>query len=134
MVDITNDISKNQAIPHKGEIHQKYSMEFKKATIKYAQENSIHSAAKKFKVDRKRVCELVHVKLTDVELEEEVLSWIQQLHLNILRISRKLIMFKDKSICNEKCGDSEELKVGFVASNGWLTKFLKRTTFLCEDK
>ena len=35
-------------------------MEFKKATIKYAQENSIHSAAKKFKVDRKRVCELVH--------------------------------------------------------------------------
>ena len=60
MVDITNDISKNQAIPHKGEIHQKYSMEFKKATIKYAQENSIHSAAKKFKVDRKRVCELVH--------------------------------------------------------------------------
>ena len=43
-------------------------------------------------------------------------------------------MFKAKSICNEKCGDSEELKVGFVASNVWLTKFMKRTTFLCEDE
>ena len=68
-------------------------MEFKKATIKYAQENSIHSAAKKFKVDRKRVGEWVQKeekvtsmegkrfrrdggerKLRDVELEEEVLS------------------------------------------------------------
>ena len=83
-------------VSHKGERRQKYSMEFKKATIKYAQENSIHSAAKKFKVDRKRVREWVQKedkvtsvkgkrfrldgggrKLTDVELEEEVLSWIQ---------------------------------------------------------
>ena len=55
-----DDISKNQAISHKRERRQKYSMEFKKATIKYAHENSIHSAAKKFKVDRKRICELVH--------------------------------------------------------------------------
>ena len=34
-------------------------MEFKKATIKYAQESSIHSAAKKFKGDQKRVRECV---------------------------------------------------------------------------
>ena len=87
---MTSDISKNQAISHKGEIRQKYSMEFKKATIKYAQENSIHSAAKKFKVDRKRVREWVQKeekltsikgkrfrldggrrKRTDVELEEK---------------------------------------------------------------
>ena len=71
-------------------------MEFKKATIKYGQENSIHIAAKKFNVDRKRVREWVQKqekvrsmkgkgfrldgggrKLTDAELEEEVLSWIQ---------------------------------------------------------
>ena len=57
-----DDISENQAISHKGERRQKYSMEFKKVTIKYAQENSIHSAAKKFKVDQKRVCELVQKK------------------------------------------------------------------------
>ena len=63
------------------------------ATIKYALENSIHSAAKKFRVDRKRVSEWVQKeekvtsmkgkrfrldgggrKLRDVELE--VLSWM----------------------------------------------------------
>ena len=62
-------------------------------------------------------------KLTDVELEE-VLSWIQR-RSNMLRVSGKLIMFKVKSIYGEKCGDNEELKAGFVASNGWLTKFMK---------
>ena len=65
-------------------------------------------------------------KLTDVELEEKVLSWIQQRRSNMLRVSRKLIMFKAKSIYNEKCGDNEELKAGFIANNGWLTKFMKR--------
>ena len=44
----------------------------------------------------------------------------------MLRVSRELIMFKAKSIYDEKCGDNEELKAGFVASNGWLTKFMKR--------
>ena len=140
-----DDISENQAISHKGERRQKYSMEFKKATIKCTLENSIHSAAMKFKVDRKRVLEWAQKeekvismkakrfrvdsggrKLTDVELEEEVLAWIQQRRSNMLRVSRKLIMFKAKSIYNEKCGDNEELKAGFVASNGWPTKFMKR--------
>ena len=155
-----DDISKDQAISHEGERRQKYSMEFKKATIKYAQENSIHSAAKKFKFDRKTVRECVQKekkvtsmkgkrfrvdgggwKLTDVELEEEVLSWIQQRGSNMLRVSRKLIMFKAKSIYNEKYGDSEELKAGFVASNGWFPKFMKwnnlsirrRTTIAQKD-
>ena len=44
----------------------------------------------------------------------------------MLCVSRKLIMFKAKSIYDEKFGDNEELKAGFVASNGWLTKFMKR--------
>ena len=52
-------ISENQAISHEGERRQKYSMEFKMVTIKYDQKKSIHNAAKKFKVDRKRVCEWV---------------------------------------------------------------------------
>ena len=65
-------------------------------------------------------------KLAHVELEEEVLSWIQQRRSNMLRVSRKLIIFKAKSIYNKKCGDNEELNAGFVANNGWLTKFTKR--------
>ena len=60
-------------------------------------------------------------KLTNVEL-----SWIQQRRSNMLCVSVKLIMFKAKSIYDEKFGDNEELKAGFVASNGWLTKFMKR--------
>ena len=83
-----DDINENQAISHKGERCQRYSMEFKKATIKHSQENSIHSATKKFKFDRKKVCEWIQKeekatsmkekrfrldgggwKLTDVELE-----------------------------------------------------------------
>ena len=119
------DISENQAISHKRERCQKYSMEFKKATIKYAQESSIHSAAKKLKADRKRVCQWVQKeekvtsikekrfrlngggrKLEDVELDEEVLSW------------KNNNMFKAKSIYDEKSGDNEELKARFVASNG----------------
>ena len=119
------DISENQVISHKRERCQKYSMEFKKATIKYAQESSIHSAAKKLKADRKRVCQWVQKeekvtsikekrfrlngggrKLKDVELDEEVLSW------------KNNNMFKAKSIYDEKSGDNEELKARFVASNG----------------
>ena len=42
------------------------------------------------------------------------------------RVSRKLIMFKAKSIYDKKCGDNEELKAWFITSNGWLTKFMKR--------
>ena len=120
-------------------------MEFKKATMKYPQENSIYGAAKKFKVDRKRVREWVQEeekvtpmkgkrfrfdgggrKLINAELEEEVLGWIPQRRSNMLRVSRKVIIFKAKSIYDEKWGDNEELKAGFVANNGWLTKFMKR--------
>ena len=152
LVDMMDDISENLAKSHKGERRQKYSMEFKKATIKYTQENSIHSAAKKFKVDRKRVREWAQKegkvtsmkgkrfrldgggrKLTDVELED-VLRWMQQRHSNMIRVSRKLIMFKAKSIYDEKCGDDVELKPGFAASNGWLTKFMKRNNLQRNNK
>ena len=100
------DINVNQALSLKRERRQKYSMEFKKVNIKYAQENSIHNTEKKFKVGRKRVCECVQKeekvtsmkgkrfrldgggrKLADVELEEEVLSWIQERRSNIGHVS-----------------------------------------------
>ena len=51
------------------------------------------------------------------------------------------ITFKAKSTYDEKCGNNEELKAGFVASNGWLMKFMKwnnlpmqrRTTIVQKD-
>ena len=65
-------------------------------------------------------------KLTDNELEDEVLNWIHRLRENMLCVSRKCIMFKAKAIFHEKCGDDEALKESFVASDGWLVKFMKR--------
>ena len=44
----------------------------------------------------------------------------------MLRVSRKLIMFKAKSIYDEKCDDNEELKAGFVTSNGWIMIFTEK--------
>ena len=46
----------------------------------------------------------------------------------MLRVSRKLIRFKAKSIYDEQCGENEELKAGFVASDGWLMKFMNRNS------
>ena len=77
-----DDISENQTISLKG------SMEFKKATIKYAQENSIHSAAKKFKVNRKRVREWVQKeeKVTSVKGKDSELVVVGG---NLQRLSLK---------------------------------------------
>ena len=47
----------------------------------------------------------------------------------MLCVSRKLIMFKAQSIYDERCGDNAELKDGFVANNGWLTKFMRWNNF-----
>ena len=136
--------SSTQAMSHKGEQRNKYTMEFKRKVINYAKENSYNGAARKFKIDRKRVREWVNQedkvlkmkgkrfrvegggrKLTDNELEDEVLNWIHRQRENILRVSREL-MFKAKAIFNEKCGDDEALKESFFASNGWLVKVIKR--------
>ena len=112
-------------------------MEFKRKVINYAKENSYNGAARKFKVDRKRVREWVNQedkvlkvkgkrfrvegggrKLTHNELEDEFLNWIHRRRENMLRVSRKLIMFKAKAIFDEKFGGDETLKESFVASNG----------------
>ena len=124
----------------------KYTMEFKRKVINYDKENSYNGVARKFKIEPKRVREWVSQKdkvlkmkgkrfrvegggrkLTDNELEDKVLNWIHRQRENMLRVSRKLIMFKSKAIFDEKCGDDEALKESFVPSNGWLVKFMKRS-------
>ena len=37
-------------------------------------------------------------------------------------------MFKAKSVYDERCGENEALKAGFIASNGWLVKFMYRNS------
>ena len=96
-------------------------MEFKIDVVKYAKQNSNNNAAKNSKVDRKRIREWVQngnkllpmkrsrcrfhgggQKLTDAELEEQVLSWIHERCAHMLHVSRKIIMFQAKSIYDEK--------------------------------
>ena len=52
--------SSTQAMSHKGEEINKYTMEFKRKVINYAKENFYNEAARKFKIDRKRVREWVN--------------------------------------------------------------------------
>ena len=77
-------------------------MEFKRKVINYAKENSYNGAARKYKIDRKRVREWVNQenkvlkmkgkrlrvegggrKLTGNELEDEVLNWIHRRRENM---------------------------------------------------
>ena len=42
-------------------------------------------------------------KLSDESLEEELLRWIHEGRARMLRVSRKLVMFKAKSIYDTNC-------------------------------
>ena len=113
--------------------------------------NSNRGAAVKFHIDVKRVREwrqkkdkIVAMKskrkrldgagkkLMDEQLEEDLLKWILERRSNMLRVSRKLIMFKAKLMFDEMCGEDSTEKDSFVASRGWLQKFMKRNCHSCR--
>ena len=50
----------------------------------------------------------------------------------MLSVSRKLIMKKAKILDDESVGDDLSTKEAFVASQGWLEKFM--TVYLCVDE
>ena len=58
-------------------------------------------------------------------MEECLLEWILGRRSNEVRVSRKLIAVKAKSIYDEKCNEECEKEM-FIASDGWLTKFMRR--------
>ena len=64
-------------------------------------------------------------ELTDTDLEDELVEWIYNRRENMLRVSRKLIMSKAKYIYDENHSDPATTDA-FVASPGWLEKFMKR--------
>ena len=135
---------------HRGEKIKSYSIEFKLTAIDYANLNSNRAASRKYGVDEKRIrewkkkhAELSNArvkkgglfkkrlegggrKITDEDIEEHVLNWIHARRDNRLRVSRKLIMRKAKTLYDESVGDDECEKSAFVASRGWLEKFMKR--------
>ena len=53
----------------------------------------------------------------DPELEEEVVCWVYSMRQKILRVGRKMIMFKVKKIFDDKTTDPAS-RNAFVASRG----------------
>lgn len=135
---------------HKGGKIKSYSLQFKLDAVKFAELHSNRAASKKLNVDEKRIREWrkKHEKISqaraqkggagkkrlegggrkilDSDVEEKVLNWIHERRENRLRVSRKLIMRKAKMFYDESVGDDECAKEAFVASRGWLEKFMKR--------
>ena len=140
-----------------GDKRRAYTVEFKTTVVKYAQANSGRSAAKKFNVDERRVREwrqqfeaLSEIKkksggakkmrlegggrkITNLDLEEDVLNWIHKRSANMLRVSCKL-MRKAKAIHDGSIGNDPAAQTSFVASCGWLEKFMKRNCLSLRRK
>ena len=130
---------------HAGKKVSSYSTEYKVEAIKFAEENkSISSAAKKFNVDRKRIREWQSAKAKlqaadnkrkrlegggrkpfDVGLEDELLEWVHERRSSGLRVSRAMISHKARAIHEQKC-KAGQVSPSFIASNGWVQKFMAR--------
>ena len=135
---------------HKGEKVRSYSFDFKLEVIRYAEKNSNHAAAEKYKIDRNSIrdwwkkrdkIEKLRVKrsggakrqrldgggrhLTSEEIEENLLEWIFDRCIKGLRVSRKIIMLKAAKFQEEK--EKEDLNITKLTfSQGWLEKFMNR--------
>ena len=139
-----------QTVSHKGEKRRKFTLQFKSSVVEYALSASNREAARKFDVDEKRVREwrannekLNQLKstsqgakrmrlegggrkITNFDVEEQLLEWIHERRANSLRVSRKLITCKAKALHDDSVEDDHAAQEAFVASRGWLEKFTKR--------
>ena len=64
-------------------------------------------------------------KITNADLEAEILGWVHERRSCMLSVSRKLIMRKAKRNHNEST-DNQAISDSFVAGRGWLEELLKR--------
>ena len=136
----------------RGKKKRSYSMEFKKQVVIYAEANSNRSAASRFDVEPKRVREWKKDidkinatkskrqrldgggrKCIDADLEQDLVHWIYEKRSRMLHVSRKMIMWKAKSIFEEK-NEDPALKDTFLASRGWCEKFMRRHGFSLRRK
>ena len=82
-------------------------------------------------------------KLTNEEMERELAEWILSMRQKRLRVSRKMIQRQALILFSDFCArkEAENLdtntstgKRSFVASNGWLQKFLQRNDFTLRKR
>ena len=73
-------------------------------------------------------------KLTENDFKTDLLEWIHEHRANMLGVSRKLIMRKAKATHDEVSDGGLSVQRSFVASRGWLDKFLKRNGLSLKRK
>ncbi|KAM4625025.1 uncharacterized protein ACJ7VT_003510 [Polymixia lowei] len=127
---------------------KKYDLKFKLSVVNFAEQNSGEAAARHFSVDPKRVREWKKNKLelqrlpeedckrarlrgggrkkTSQEMELALCEWIHGMRAQHIRVSRKMIRAKAKEIYATVSDSNGEY---FVASPGWLDRFLNRNDF-----
>ncbi len=135
--------------------NRSFSMSFKRDAIAFAEETTNRCAAKKFKVDGKRIREWRQNKELIIEacekgiekhrlkgagrkvahqaMEEELIRWYKEQKSNGLLVSRRLVMQKARILHDEMC-DDETKKGQFFASAGWLQKFQQRYGLSFREK
>lgn len=124
-----------------------YSKEFKLEAVQHAREVSKHAAATKFGVSRgtiqqwvkqeKDLNELPSIQakrlkgggrhLTSIELENELLKWIREERTSKHKVSRRSI--RKMALKLASASTIDELNNNFVASEGFLQKFMKRNRY-----
>lgn len=141
--------------------HRKYTLKFKQEVILYAKQNSVNAAANKFGIHRKSVQEwkqqearLIDIqnpkkrfrlegngrKIKHDEVEAAVLQFFKEMRDKKLRVTRGRLRHKAREIyLNLSAGTDTEEEGQFVASEGWMTKFLdrnglvlRRSTTVCQ--
>ena len=126
----------SKLMSHKGSKIKSYTMSFKVNVATFSGRNSINSASLKFNVDRKRVREwmsnineISSKKSTRKKLDgggrKPVISEIEE------NLSRKMIQIKAKAMFDDKT-DDPAVKETFLASTGWIQKFMKRHHLSCR--
>ena len=143
-VEIMAETNMEDLSSHKGKKLKSYNIQFKLDAMKFAEENSNHSASRKFGVAVKRIREWrgnkdqleklrqcsngakrfrldgAGEKPLAPEMEDVLLEWIHSRRLKGLRVSRKLIMRKALHLSKEQQNMDD-----FMASNGWIQKFMR---------
>lgn len=128
---------------HTGEMvhRRRFDVKFKERVLLYAEEHSGEKAAKHFDIDPKRIrywkkqkSELLLAdkrrarlggggrKKVSLELERRLSEWIYSMQDKHIRVSRKMIKNKALEIY-PSVSDGGKM---FVASRGWLQRFLQR--------
>nr|XP_033471765.1 uncharacterized protein LOC117249958 [Epinephelus lanceolatus] len=120
---------------------RKFDFNFKETVLKFAEENSVEKTARLFNIDSKRVRDWRKQKealllgdhgrarlagggrkKVSVELEERLSEWISSMRDKQKRVSRSMIKKKALEIYPSVSDGGKT----FVASTGWLQKFLER--------